>query len=146
MFSQLENCECYCICTGTAVSCLKSFVTCFMLHIISDVHCSVHNTIIILLTRFDASIPLSHCIVDSVFYGLKCELSYLKIAWNFGLPFTEWHTLYGNQHVSYTVPSQNNGAVSKVNKKFIYHLTQAQCTQSVAATGAGYCFLWSGVL
>ena len=27
-----------------------------------------------------------------------------------------------------------NGAVSKVNKKFIYHLTQAQCTPSAAAT------------
>jgi hypothetical protein len=32
------------------------------------------------------------------------------------------------------VRSQKNGAVSKVNKKFISHLTQAQRTPSVAAT------------
>ena len=30
--------------------------------------------------------------------------------------------------------AQMNGAVSKVNKKFISHLTRAQCTPSAAAT------------
>ena len=30
--------------------------------------------------------------------------------------------------------TQRNGAVSKVNKKFISHLTRAQCTPSAAAT------------
>jgi hypothetical protein len=30
--------------------------------------------------------------------------------------------------------TQKNGAVSKVNKKFISHLTQAQCIPSAAAT------------
>jgi len=30
--------------------------------------------------------------------------------------------------------TQKNGAVSKVNKKFISHLTWAQCTPSAAAT------------
>ena len=34
----------------------------------------------------------------------------------------------------YTVCLQMNGAVSKVNKKFISHLTRAQRTQSAAAT------------
>ena len=34
----------------------------------------------------------------------------------------------------YTVCLQMNGAVSKVNKKFISHLTQAQRTPSAAAT------------
>jgi hypothetical protein len=33
-----------------------------------------------------------------------------------------------------TVYIQKNGAVSKVNKKFISHLTRAQCTPSAAAT------------
>jgi hypothetical protein len=35
---------------------------------------------------------------------------------------------------NYTGYKQNNGAVSKVNKKFISHLTRAQCTLSAAAT------------
>ena len=35
---------------------------------------------------------------------------------------------------SYTGCLQMNGAVSKVNKKFISHLTQAQPTPSAAAT------------
>ena len=39
-------------------------------------------------------------------------------------------TLY-SQYTGYT---QNNGAVSKVNKKFISHLTRAQRTPSAAAT------------
>jgi hypothetical protein len=30
--------------------------------------------------------------------------------------------------------SKKNGAISKVNKKFIFHLTQAQHTQSAVAT------------
>jgi hypothetical protein len=34
----------------------------------------------------------------------------------------------------YTVCSQKNSAVSKVNKKFISHLTWAQCTPLEAAT------------
>ena len=40
------------------------------------------------------------------------------------------HT-YGYRHAGYT---QKNGAVSKVNKKFISHLTRAQRTPSAAAT------------
>jgi len=36
--------------------------------------------------------------------------------------------------MKYTGSTQKNGAVSKVNKKFISHLTQAQCTPSAAAT------------
>jgi len=35
---------------------------------------------------------------------------------------------------TYTGNIQKNGAVSKVNKKFISHLTQAQRTTSAAAT------------
>ena len=35
---------------------------------------------------------------------------------------------------NYTGYTQKNGAVSKVNKKFISHLTRAQRTPSVAAT------------
>ena len=34
----------------------------------------------------------------------------------------------------YTEYTQKNGEVSKVNKKFISHLTRAQCTPSAAAT------------
>ena len=34
----------------------------------------------------------------------------------------------------YTEYTQKNGAVSKVNKKFISHLTRVQCTPSAAAT------------
>ena len=45
-------------------------------------HCSVHNTIVILLTRFDAAIPRPHCIVGLVFYGLKCGLKYRKMRLN----------------------------------------------------------------
>jgi hypothetical protein len=41
-------------------------------------------------------------------------------------------TLYNN--LSNTVRSQKNGAVSKVNKKFISHLTRAQRTPSAATT------------
>jgi len=37
------------------------------------------------------------------------------------------------QKVKYTGCTQKNGAVSKVNKKFISHLTQAQHTPSAAA-------------
>jgi hypothetical protein len=36
--------------------------------------------------------------------------------------------------VDYTGYTQKNGAASKVNKKFIYHLTRAQLTPSAAAT------------
>ena len=36
--------------------------------------------------------------------------------------------------IEYTGCSQMNGAVSKVNKKFISHLTRAQRTPSAAAT------------
>jgi hypothetical protein len=36
--------------------------------------------------------------------------------------------------LQYTGYTQKNGAVSKVNKKFIYHLTQAQRTPSAVAT------------
>ena len=34
----------------------------------------------------------------------------------------------------YTGCLQKNGAVSKINKKFISHLTRAKCTPSAAAT------------
>ena len=43
---------------------------------------------------------------------------------------TRIHTLI----IFNTVCLQMNGAVSKVNKKFISHLTRAQCTPSAAAT------------
>ena len=36
--------------------------------------------------------------------------------------------------IPYTGYTQKNGAVTKVNKKFISHLTQAQLTPSAAAT------------
>jgi hypothetical protein len=78
MFSLQGNGEDYCISTGTAVCCLKSFVTCFMLHNISDVHCFVHNAVVILQTRFNAANPRPHCIVDLVFYGFKCGLNIEK--------------------------------------------------------------------
>ena len=39
-----------------------------------------------------------------------------------------------NFHLVYTVCLQMNGAVSKVNKKFISHLTRAQRTPLAAAT------------
>ena len=38
------------------------------------------------------------------------------------------------RRLKYTQYTQKNGAVSKVNKKFISHLTRAQRTPSVAAT------------
>ena len=42
---------------------------------------------------------------------------------------------YLSKHVKLnTVCLQMNGAVSKVNKKFISHLTRAKCTPSAAAT------------
>jgi len=40
---------------------------------------------------------------------------------------------WGGGGHAYTGYTQNNGAVSKVNKKFISHLTRAQCTPSAAA-------------
>jgi len=44
--------------------------------------------------------------------------------------YYKWHT----QRNRYTGYTQKNGAVSKADKKFISHLTQAQRTPSVAAT------------
>jgi hypothetical protein len=45
------------------------------------------------------------------------------------------HTKYiQGAHKIYTGYTQKNGAVSKVNKKFISHLTRAQRTPSAAAT------------
>jgi len=82
MCSLQGNYEDYCISTGTAVCCLKSFLTCFMVHSTSDVQCSVDNTIVILQTRFNAAIPRHHCIVGLVFYGLKCGIKYRKMNWN----------------------------------------------------------------
>jgi hypothetical protein len=41
---------------------------------------------------------------------------------------------YESLNWAYTVCSQKNGAVSKVNKKFISHLTWAQRTPAAAAT------------
>jgi hypothetical protein len=38
------------------------------------------------------------------------------------------------RHLESSEYTQNNGAVSKVNKKFISHLTRAQRTPSAAAT------------
>jgi len=43
----------------------------------------------------------------------------------------KWHT----QRNRYTEYTQENGAVLKVNRKFISHLTRAQHTPSAAATG-----------
>ena len=40
----------------------------------------------------------------------------------------------GQEIFNYTGYTQKNGAVSKVNKKFISHLTRAQRTPSAAAT------------
>ena len=42
-------------------------------------------------------------------------------------------SLNQQQYILYTGNTQNNGAVSKVNKKFISHLTRAQRTPSAAA-------------
>jgi hypothetical protein len=83
---------------------------CFMVHIISDVHCSVDTTIGVLQTHFDASIPRPHCIVDSVFYVLKCGLKLLKNELKFwtsiqGMTYTE-------QHVSYTLDVRVNSDLS----------------------------------
>ena len=72
MFSLEGNGEDYRIYTAIAVSFLKSFVTCFVVHSTSDVHCSVHNIIVILLTRFDAAVPRPHCIVGLV--SLWCQM------------------------------------------------------------------------
>ena len=41
---------------------------------------------------------------------------------------------YTAEEAGYTEYTQKNGAVSKVNKKFISHLTRAQRTPSTAAT------------
>jgi len=90
---------------------LKRFVACFMVHYFWR-HCSVHNTIVILLTRFDAAIPRPHCIVGLVFCGLKCGLKYRKMNWNFGLPFMEWVNLYRNQQVSYSLDIRVNSDLS----------------------------------
>jgi hypothetical protein len=43
-------------------------------------------------------------------------------------------TFYAHCLSWYTGYTQKNGAVSKVNEKFISHLTRAQCTSSAAAT------------
>jgi len=75
-------------------------------------HCSVHNTIVNSLTRFDAAIPRPHCIVSLVFYGLKCGLKYRKMNWNFGLPFMEWVTPHRNQKVSYSLDIRVNSDLS----------------------------------
>ena len=42
--------------------------------------------------------------------------------------------MYENKKLLYTGYTQKNDAVSKVNKKFISHLTRAQLTPSAAAT------------
>jgi len=42
--------------------------------------------------------------------------------------------LFGKNGNSYTGYTQKNGAVSRVNKKFISHLIRAQSTPSAAAT------------
>ena len=47
---------------------------------------------------------------------------------------TEWNVVIRSGIVTYTVCLQMNGAVSKVNKKFISQLTRAQRTPSAAAT------------
>jgi hypothetical protein len=57
----------------------------------------------------------------------------------FSLVLDESSTFYLAIHtlssvLSYTGYTQKNGAVSKVNKKFISHLTRAQRTPSAAAT------------
>ena len=56
---------------------------------------------------------------------VKCQwLAFVSKIMNFYLPHEETNTGY----------TQKNGAVSKVNKKFISHLTRAQRTPSAAAT------------
>jgi hypothetical protein len=45
--------------------------------------------------------------------------------------FNKLHDKIWPHYIEYT---QKNGAISKVNKKFISHLTRAQRTQSAAAT------------
>jgi len=72
MFSLEGNGEDYRIYTTIAASFFKSFVTCFVVNSTSDVHCSVHNTIVILLTHFDAAVPRPNCIVGLV--SLWCQM------------------------------------------------------------------------
>ena len=51
----------------------------------------------------------------------------------FVIPNICWHLPRAARAPHYTVYTQKNGAVSKVNKKFISHLTRTQRTQSAAA-------------
>ena len=50
------------------------------------------------------------------------------------LPEAEQTKTMYEKYLLYTRYTQKNGAVSKVNKKFISHLTRAQRTLSAAAT------------
>ena len=50
------------------------------------------------------------------------------------ISFTEFLQTFGAIRAVYTGYTQKNGAVSKVNKKFISHITRAQRTPSAAAT------------
>jgi hypothetical protein len=42
--------------------------------------------------------------------------------------------VYSHMLINYTVYTQKNSADSKLNKRFIYHLTRAQRTPSAAET------------
>ena len=58
----------------------------------------------------------------------------LTLVWSNSTWLFAQHDRKFYQHVKYTGCTQKNGAVSKVNKKFISHLTRAQRTPSAAAT------------
>ena len=66
-----------------------------------------------------------------VFY-LTLNLSVLYHVYIF--QYAIFLNILATQSKRYTVCLQKNGAVSKVNKKFISHLTRAQRTPSAAAT------------
>ena len=71
----------------------------------------------------------------SCFFHITCLIwNFLTIKKHTFLRNTAPQGLVSELVCNYTVRSQKNGAVSKVNKKFIYHLTRANLTPSAAAT------------
>ena len=68
-------------------------------------------------------------------YFILCSICGKGSFWCFNLEILRDHVIPKTLLVTvYTVYTQKNGAVSKVNKKFISHLTRAQRTPSAAAT------------
>ena len=66
---------------------------------------------------------------------MGCELNWIRMVCNGGyLVAACWEFCFCSQKISYTGYTQKNCAVSKVNKKFISHLTRAQRTSSATAT------------